>query len=178
MVRFEVFAIMAIRQHDVLVQEFVNLQVGRVTAIAMDENVACLRLERHQLHQLADLNPLPTVVVARPGGDAMEIRRLARRRQLAQFFPAKPQGILDQSKHPKIPFGRIEARCRPVAQDRKTGNQVLPGRETDVPFVSLQWLRHSEINSEARLAAKEDTEHASEVAQAVACDWSFYILRR
>src|SRR5215471_16612127 len=123
MVRLKVLAIMAIRQHHVLVQEFVDLQVGRVTAITMHENVTRLRLKRRQLHEIADLNPFPTVVIARPRGDAMKIRGLTVYWQLAEFVPTKSERIFNESEQAKIPFGGIKAGGQPVAEDRKTGHQ-------------------------------------------------------
>src|SRR5205085_10796715 len=47
MVGFEIFSVMPIREQNVVVQKFSQRQIGRVTAVAMDENEASLRLKRH-----------------------------------------------------------------------------------------------------------------------------------
>src|SRR5262249_30281826 len=124
-VRLQVLAIMPIRQHNVIVEEFVELQVRRVTAVALDENVTGLSFESHHLNQFFDPDSLPTVVVARPGGDAMEVRSLSMGRQFAKFIPSKPERILDQSVQPEIPPVWIETGCRSVTQDRKSSDQSL-----------------------------------------------------
>src|SRR5690242_14017809 len=135
MVRFEVLAVMAVGQDHIVVQKFADLQVGRVTTVTTHENITRLGFEFRQLHQLADLNSFPAVVVARPGGDAMKIRSLPMHWQLAEFVPTEPERILDEAVQAKIPFGGIEARRRSIAQHWKISDQSLSGWKTLVLLV-------------------------------------------
>src|SRR5262249_52006184 len=121
---------MPVGQDHVVIQELGQRQIGRIAAVAMDENESRFRLELHQLHEVADLDAFPTVVEARPGGDAMEIRDLSGTRQLLKLFPVEQQRIFDQADHAEVPFCRIKTRRRTVAQYWKVGNESLAGGQT------------------------------------------------
>src|SRR5579885_201521 len=78
MIGFQVAAVVAMRQHHVVVQKFFNRQVGGVSAIAMDDDIASLRQRRGHLCKVGDFDAFPQVVESLPGCYAVKIGNLAR----------------------------------------------------------------------------------------------------
>ncbi len=155
MVRLKLLAVMPVREHRVLGEKLVERQVGRIVAVALDEDVAHPRLELHELHQVADLDTLPAVVEPGPRRDAVEVGGLARFRQRTNLVVRQAQWFLNQTNHAQVPLLRIKTRGRPEAQHRKTGNQILTGRKTPFQLLSRTRLRHGLIISEAPSGGKE-----------------------
>src|SRR5262249_54051280 len=130
MVRFQVAAIVPMRKYHIIVQEQIERQIGRVSAITMHDDESNLGRESYEPHKIGHLDAFPDIVEARPGRDAVEITHLARLRQRVKLLVVEPQLRLCQSDQPEIPSCAIETRSRTIAQDRKLVGQRLTGRET------------------------------------------------
>src|SRR5215469_14568870 len=67
MVRFQLAPIVPMRKYHIIVQELIERQIGRVSAITMHDDESNLRRESYEPRKIAHLDAFPDIVEARPG---------------------------------------------------------------------------------------------------------------
>ena len=139
----EIATIVAMRQDDIIVDESLKRQIGRIAAVAMDDDVADRRRKLDHRHQIADRDTLPYVIEPRPGRDAMEIRDHFGLRQRPKLLIAEMQRLGDETYDTEVPLVGIEPRRGTIAEDRKLVGQSLPGGDAASDLRRRQDLLHT-----------------------------------
>ena len=83
----------------------------------------------HQVQQRQRPHPRPAIIIARPGGDAVNIIQPFRLRQGLKRRPIKDQPVRHQPIHPQPPFVAANGGLHAQIQHRKIGHQTLPRRQ-------------------------------------------------
>src|SRR3954453_12898664 len=124
-------------------QKIRDCQVCPVVVLAMDHHVPGLWPQRHSLHQFCGENPSPTVVEPAPARDRVQVPKYFALRQLRELFPRKPQLLLYQAEHAKIPRRgtkdrhRAHMQHRPLEGQRLSWGQPPSVTHLTLPFASL-----------------------------------------
>ena len=124
-------AVPAPGQQHVVGREVGQRHVGRVGVVGMEDDVLRGGLGLHQLQQIARAHALPPVVVARPGGDAVDVGRERGLGQVGELAPFPGRGALDLAVDEQAPgMGRdlgldAEIEHRPVLDLALAGRQAL-----------------------------------------------------
>src|SRR5437868_983502 len=124
-------------------QKIGEWQVCRVVVLAMDDHMPRLWPQLHSLHQVCGEQSSPTVVEPAPVRDAVHVRKYFALRQIGELFPRKPQLLLYEAEHAKIPRPGTKERHRahmqhgPLKRQRLSWGQPPSGTHLMLPFPSL-----------------------------------------
>src|SRR4051794_2830138 len=124
-------------------QKIRDWQVCRVVVLAMDHHMPRLWPQLHALHQFCGEQSSPMVVEPAPMRDAVHVRKYFALRQIGELFPRKPQLLLYQPEHAKIPRPgtkerhRLDMHHRPLERQRLSWGQPSSGTHLTLPFASL-----------------------------------------
>ena len=101
-------------------------QVGGVAIIGVEHHMTGLGHGLHQVEQGQRPHPRPTIIIARPGGDAVDIIQPFRLRQGLKRRPIEDQPVRHQPIHPQPPFVAANGGLHAQIQHREIGHQSLP----------------------------------------------------
>src|SRR5271170_2467187 len=112
------------KQHVVIV-EMLERKVGRVAVVAVAHQMlrALERLDDRQ--DVAGADPLPPVVVARPGGHAMDIRGAVELRLGQEVLEGPDQRLGDQAVDRELPVPALDLGLDPEIEHRPGLDQML-----------------------------------------------------
>src|SRR5579883_136163 len=163
------------RQQYIVIGEIGERQVGRVIVIAVEDEEARLGLGAHDREEVTRAHPLPFIVEARPGGDAMDVRGVAEGGLGAKRRPVPGDGVLDEpvDGEPPAPCGHVGLDAE--IEDGPILDPALPRRQTLLLRTRGAARQEPAV---ARPALLRFDELAARLAQALLPSFVHKILRR
>ena len=119
----------AMREQGVLGGEIFQREVGGVAVMGMQHDVARLLARLTGRQEVAGREPLPLVVVARPGRDAMDVGDEFRLRLGGELGKIPEDGMLDRAVDVEPPALARNLRRQPKVEDGPVFRQVLARRQ-------------------------------------------------
>src|SRR5215472_12617748 len=121
------FSFPAVRQQHVGLGEDVELHIGGVAVVGVENDVARFWLRPHELEDLPARHALPVIVVTAPGGDTVDVADEILLRQRHEFRQRPGERVLDEARHPETPVIRLHVRLDAKIEHRPVLHFLLAG---------------------------------------------------
>jgi hypothetical protein len=113
----------------VLGREVHEREVRRVAVVGGEEDVRRLCLRHGRVEEVADEHAAPVVVVARPGGDAVDVGPELGLGEREEGVPRQRETVLDEARDVEPPCGEADGGFGAEVEDGPVRDDVLAGRQ-------------------------------------------------
>src|SRR6516164_11372321 len=120
----------AMREQGVISRKIFQCEIGGVAVVGMQHDKAGVLVRPARAEEIAGGKSLPLVVVARPGGDAVDIGDESRLRLRRECRKIPEQGVFNGAVDVEPPALARNTGREPKIERRPVLREVLPGRQS------------------------------------------------